>query len=215
MCFPRERLEPFCPKAIPYFPDLWWAPIIVPRPREAEFQLHNTTNGHGTRTGMRYNIYSVGRGSLPVCHLSVKRCEGQRSTEWSDRSVGTPGRTRVNMDPAAPPHKATLRPCTAPCCRKHNRALIGRSWPAQPSPTPGTAQVIAEFIMDDEDDDLSDGEPAEPERNPRPNPWHRTGTTDPPAPLTREEYHHYCDTALECTLPPQSACRVTAGCRIL
>uniref|UniRef100_A0A1B6JQ77 Uncharacterized protein n=1 Tax=Homalodisca liturata TaxID=320908 RepID=A0A1B6JQ77_9HEMI len=69
--------------------------------------------------------------------------------------------------------------------------------------------------MDDEDDDLSDGEPAEPERNPRPNPWHRTGTTDPPAPLTREEYHHYCDTALECTLPPQSACRVTAGCRIL
>uniref|UniRef100_A0A1B6MKP6 Uncharacterized protein n=1 Tax=Graphocephala atropunctata TaxID=36148 RepID=A0A1B6MKP6_9HEMI len=71
---------------------------------------------------------------------------------------------------------------------------------------------------DEEEDELSDGELAEPERTPRPNPWHRTGTgapQAPPAPLTREEYHHYCDTALECTLPPQSACRVTAGCRIL
>uniref|UniRef100_A0A1B6LBR8 Protein spire n=1 Tax=Graphocephala atropunctata TaxID=36148 RepID=A0A1B6LBR8_9HEMI len=53
---------------------------------------------------------------------------------------------------------------------------------------------------DEEEDELSDGELAEPERTPRPNPWHRTGTgapQAPPAPLTREEYHHYCDTALE------------------
>lgn len=76
------------------------------------------------------------------------------------------------------------------------------------------------FQMDDEEDEaMSEGEAGHEQlQTPaRPTPWHRTGTTTShtQGPLTREEYHRYCDSALECRLPPHDACRVTSGCLIL
>uniref|UniRef100_A0A1B6DMG5 Uncharacterized protein n=1 Tax=Clastoptera arizonana TaxID=38151 RepID=A0A1B6DMG5_9HEMI len=98
------------------------------------------------------------------------------------------------------------------------------------SPLKGRKLIKVDFsvICDDDDDDDMDED--YPQKLPldsidskgncletpktRPNPWHRTGTLSNTGPLTREEYHHYCDTTLECTLPPQKACRVIS-CHIL
>ncbi|XP_054281975.1 protein spire-like isoform X1 [Macrosteles quadrilineatus] len=93
--------------------------------------------------------------------------------------------------------QAKLRPSASPL-KKKVVPFDESMQPDSTTPLKATRRLIkVDFsaIEDDDDEELSDGDSREPDRSAR-TPWHRTGRGSA-ATLTHDQYHHYCDSALE------------------